>query len=296
MQFHGLLLTSSSVFIRMHSSAAYPPYRTPLFSPSPSAAHQCVLAVEKIVALTRYVISSNLLSAQGPPFAFSLWVSARVLLVHGSTIEKHVSGEIHFLINTLQQLGVWWPVASRYAEILGRVMSEYEESLSVSGREQRGDTGGIAPQPKSVVILADMRRCAYDLDTLISNEPVQRPAGGHMPSYNHSHNQASANGQNTLGDANGTQLSSTNGLANGKYSSANGSGAQGTSTPLLNEMDYLETFNFFNYPRMGATDSTGAGAGFNAYYSVPSDAASQAGSLNGFGGELGSDWLSSHFT
>lgn len=223
---------------------------------------------------------NGLLAHQGPPFAFSLWVSARVLLVHGSTIEKHVSGEIHFLISTLQQMGQYWPVAARYAQILQRVMSEYQDSQSSTAAAAA--SGAIAPQPPSVAILADMRRCAYDLDMLISNEPVR--------------------GRNNHGNGAGTQaLNSNSQQMNGNSHGAAAIDGPGTGneaktgTPFLTDMDYLETFNFFNYPRMPTVPGPGDTSAFNAYYSAPSDAASHA-SIGGFGvPDINSDWLSTHF-
>ena len=118
------------------------------------------------MALARYAAKTNMLDQLGPPFAFCLWVAARVLLVHGSTIEKYVSQDIHFLVETLRKIGRFWPLALRYAMILQRVIDEYQESQSTSVPD-----GQKATPPPSVTILADMRRCAYDLDVLISNQP-----------------------------------------------------------------------------------------------------------------------------
>jgi hypothetical protein len=107
-----------------------------------------------------------LLSKLGPPFAFSLWVAARVLLVHGSTIDHRVDQSINLLVSTLQDIGQYWEVGTRYANLLSRVLSEYQES-------QQTPTGinGERVTPSTVKILADMRRCAFDLDFLISRQP-----------------------------------------------------------------------------------------------------------------------------
>lgn len=106
-----------------------------------------------------------MLNKLGPPFAFTLWVAARLLLVHGSTIEHHVSPEIHFFVDTLRDMGRYWKVAERYTTILQRVLDEYRESERAVG------ANGERVTPSSVKILADMRRCAYDLDFLISRQP-----------------------------------------------------------------------------------------------------------------------------
>ena len=158
--------------------------------------------MENIAALTHYAVNNGMLAQLGPPFAFSLWVAARVLLVHGSTIEKYVSQDIHFLVDTLRKIGRYWPLALRYARILQRVIDEYQESQSTSLPESAKAT------PPSVTILADMRRCAYDLDLLISSQPRY------------------------------------------SYSQAVSSQAPRPTAPSEAEYQYLEAFDFFNYPRL----------------------------------------------
>lgn len=109
-----------------------------------------------------------MLNKLGPPFAFSLWVAARVLLVHGSTIDHQVNPAIVQLIEALREMGYYWKVAERYATLLQRVMDEYHESERVPL-----GASGVRETPSTVRILADMRRCAYDLDFLISRQPRQ---------------------------------------------------------------------------------------------------------------------------
>lgn len=162
----GRSLISPSTIIRLHSSAAYPTHRSPIFAPSFSASQRCLSAVETITALCACVQDNGLLNKLGPPFAFSLWVAARVLLVHGSTIDHRVDPSIHLLVRTLQDLGKYWEVGMRYANLLSRVLSEYQES-----QQTPAGVNGERATPSTVKILADMRRCAFDLDFLISRQP-----------------------------------------------------------------------------------------------------------------------------
>ncbi|KAF1946801.1 hypothetical protein EJ02DRAFT_335404 [Clathrospora elynae] len=152
--------------IRLHSSAAYPTHRSPIFTPSFSAGQRCLSAVENITTLCACVRDNGLLNKLGPPFAFSLWVAARVLLVHGSTIDHHVDTSINLLVSTLQEMGQYWEVGTRYANLLARVLSEYQES-----QQTPAGVNGERVTPSTVKILADMRRCAFDLDFLISRQP-----------------------------------------------------------------------------------------------------------------------------
>lgn len=159
-------MTTTSTVIRLHSSAAYPTHRSPIFTPSFSASQKCLNAVENITTICACVRDSGLLSKLGPQFAFSLWVAARVLLVHGSTIDHRVDTSINLLVNTLQELGQYWEVGTRYANLLSRVLSEYQES-----QQTPAGVNGERVTPSTVKILADMRRCAFDLDFLISRQP-----------------------------------------------------------------------------------------------------------------------------
>ncbi|EON67084.1 hypothetical protein W97_06337 [Coniosporium apollinis CBS 100218] len=189
--------------IRLHSSAAYPTTRSPIFTPSYSASQRCLGAVENISVLCDYVKANGMLTKLGPPFAFSLWVAARVLLVHGSTIDHHVNPTINILVDTLREMGVYWQVAERYAFLLQRVLDEYSESQA---------SNGDRVTPSTVKILADMRRCAFDLDFLISRLPRQ-------------------------------QAAATTRVLPAAVTPA-------VRTPAPNELEYLDVFDFFNMPRL----------------------------------------------
>ncbi|KAK3942896.1 fungal-specific transcription factor [Diplogelasinospora grovesii] len=222
--------TYHTAVIRLHSSAAYPTTRSPIFTPSFSASQRCHAAVENIAALGDFVVSHGLLSKLGPPFAFTLWVAARLLLVHGSTVEHKLSPQIAFFVDTLRDMGRYWPVAARYCELLSRVLDEHRDS------ERQGD--GVTPS--SVKILADMRRTAFDLDFLISRQPR------HIPGL-------TAGGGNGGGNGGGVGWQ-------GRFPSVTPA-----RTPAANELEYLDVFDFFNYPRLpfgpaGGVDMNGMSA------------------------------------
>ncbi|KAH8164263.1 hypothetical protein CIB48_g3957 [Xylaria polymorpha] len=143
--------TYHTAVIRLHSSAAYPTTRSPIFTPSYSASQRCHSAVENIAALGEFVVQNGMLTKLGPPFAFTLWVAARLLLVHGSTVEHKLAPQIAFLL-------------------LQRVLDEHSDSERAVGQT------GERITPSSVKILADMRRTAFDLDFLISRQPRHLPA------------------------------------------------------------------------------------------------------------------------
>lgn len=244
--------TYHTAVIRLHSSAAYPTTRSPIFHPSYSASQRCHGAVENIQALGEFVASNGLLSKLGPPFAFTLWVAARLLLVHGSTVEHKLSPQLPFFVDCLREMGRYWPVAARYCNLLERVLDEYREaerqgaanSMSSDPNAAAGGQQQQQPQPTSVKILADMRRTAFDLDFLISRQPRHfNPGGGGG------------------GGPGGMMMTgSTPGPSGPMFSGGSGSGFPGRSsrypsvtparTPQPNDLEYLDVFDFFNVPRL----------------------------------------------
>ncbi|KJR88025.1 C6 transcription factor [Sporothrix schenckii 1099-18] len=220
--------------VRLHAPAAYPTARSTLFMPSQYAVQRCLSAVHSLADIARDLREANGLDLLGPPFAFSLWIAARVLLVHASVQEapgqSAVGGlggvgsgggngsaaqpldshaRIDFFIETLRHVGRHWAVANHYAATLARVA-------------QRGRQGQIT--------FSNMRRSAYDLLALTS---TSRQSGAEPMS---------------------TQVTS------------------------LCELDNIDVFSFFVYPRMVDDDdgSTTARASMSASVMAPSMAPSMS--------------------
>lgn len=119
---HAAFVTST---IRLHSAAGYPIICSTLLMPSSQAMDRCLAAVDSLKAIAQDVVDSNGLDLLGPHFAYSLWVSARVLLVHAAVKESGVDlKRIRFFISTLEKMGHHWEVAGRYAKILDRLVGE----------------------------------------------------------------------------------------------------------------------------------------------------------------------------
>ncbi|KAI0526709.1 fungal-specific transcription factor domain-containing protein [Xylaria bambusicola] len=215
--------TYHTAVIRLHSSAAYPTTRSPIFTPSYSASQRCHGAVENIAALGEFVVQNAMLTKLGPPFAFTLWVAARLLLVHGSTVEHKLAPQIAFLVDTLREMGRYWPVAARYCKLLQRVLDEHSDSERAVGQT------GERVTPSSVKILADMRRTAFDLDFLISRQPRHVIA---------------TNG---------------NGGVGGGSAASRMPSVTPARTPAPNELEYLDVFDFFNVPRLPMSHENSAG-------------------------------------
>lgn len=126
---HAAYVTS---VVRLHSSFAYPIVRSHIFQPSYHAIQRCLGAVKSLKEIAQDAVNTGMLDLLGHPFAFSLWVSARLLLVHAAAMECEVDPMVQFFLSTLHQLGQYWPVARNYAEILHRVVQESQQPQTSS--------------------------------------------------------------------------------------------------------------------------------------------------------------------
>ncbi|ETN43414.1 uncharacterized protein HMPREF1541_02573 [Cyphellophora europaea CBS 101466] len=140
--------------IRLHSVAAYPTISSPHFPPSHNALQRCLGAVESLREIATDTIANSMLDLLGPPFAFSLWTSARLLLVHAATLDCEVDPKIRFFISTLEAMGQYWQIALTYARTLESVVREgTKSSHSMAGKNVANGEGARS--------FREMRRVAW---------------------------------------------------------------------------------------------------------------------------------------
>ena len=122
--------------IRLHSAAAYPVVQSHVFKPSYNAMQRCLTAIESLRVITQDVIEAGSLDLLGSPFAFALWVAARLSLVHAAAMRCDVDPDIWFLINTLEKMGQCWEVARSYAQKLSQFVrqGQKDEADAMAGR------------------------------------------------------------------------------------------------------------------------------------------------------------------
>jgi hypothetical protein len=127
---HAAIVTS---VIRLHSPAAYPTVHSNIFTASNSAVQRCLEAMQSLRQIAQDVVETDMINLLGPPFVFSLWVSARLLLVHASATDVELDPNISFFISILARIGQYWGVAKSHAELLGRLMQEYQDFSQTGG-------------------------------------------------------------------------------------------------------------------------------------------------------------------
>ncbi|OJD16879.1 hypothetical protein AJ78_02976 [Emergomyces pasteurianus Ep9510] len=154
--------------LRLHSCAAYPTVRSHIFSPSFNAMQRCIAAVESLREIVQDVVNTGMLDLLGPHFAFALWVSARVLLVDASAMNTDINANIWFFVSTLEKMGQFWGVARKYAQILERILQEYQEAKRAAVLTPSTPASSHSPPSLGPKSLTDMRRNAYDLSILLA--------------------------------------------------------------------------------------------------------------------------------
>lgn len=129
--------------VRLHSSAAYPTVRSHLFVPSHYAMQRCLSAVQSLGDIAQDVYEASGLDILGPPFVFSLWVAARLLVVHAATVGCAVDPRIEFYIEVLGHVGKYWEVANNYAKILARAVQRSRQGEMTFTSMRRYDFAGL---------------------------------------------------------------------------------------------------------------------------------------------------------
>ncbi|KAK7203059.1 fungal-specific transcription factor domain-containing protein [Myxozyma melibiosi] len=169
--------------IRINSSAGYPYRQSANFQANSEARARSLASVSQIVSLAEYLSTkpSRFYKSIGPHYAFTLWVAARLSIVHSFVTKKMLSDDIATLVKTLAGIGEYWQVAKRYSDLLLFVIEEgwlnkmrgqssvkSEKSQKAEGEEEEEDEKEKA-RMESAKILSDMRRNASDLDFLLSS-------------------------------------------------------------------------------------------------------------------------------
>jgi hypothetical protein len=112
----------------------------------------CLHAAETIFQILEVAQHQELLSKSGPLFAYCLWVASRMYLAYSLHLksagpsslgnsrslppspsqyavprpseESLIDNQLHSLLLGLQTMGDFWPIASRYAQLLSRLLED----------------------------------------------------------------------------------------------------------------------------------------------------------------------------
>ncbi|OKL59982.1 hypothetical protein UA08_04948 [Talaromyces atroroseus] len=186
---HAAFVTS---VVRLHSCAAYPTVRSHIFTPSFYASQRCLTAVQSLREIAQDVMNTGMLNLLGPHFAFSLYVAARLLLVHAACTGAETDPNCEFFISILDQMGQYWSISRQYAQLLNQICKR-------SRMEWPLNNAMTLSIPKA---LAMMRRRAYEIHI----SAIQRSSGSAKPLP--------------------------------------------TRTVTAEDLEYLQVFDFFRYPRL----------------------------------------------
>lgn len=225
--------------IRLHSAAAYPTTHSHLFQPSFAAMQRCLGAVESLCEIAQDTINNSMLDLLGPPFAFSLWTSARLLLVHAATVGADAPpgitpgadyAKLDFFTSTLEAMGGHWRLAAVYAETLKRVVVEGQNATQPMPVSEAHLHPSSRPRT-----FKQMRKKACDFSEKL---------GRRQTSSSTSQSTQIPNTASNIGNTTATSApASTPALTYDTTALLN---------PEANEMEYLDIFEFFNFPVVAA--------------------------------------------
>ncbi|KAK9319647.1 fungal-specific transcription factor domain-containing protein [Lipomyces orientalis] len=159
----------NTAVVRINSAVGYPYQQSSKFRTSYPARECCLTAVANVVELAKFITSDpeKFYKCLGPHYAWMLWVTARLSIVHSFTAKAMLTDDITVLVRTLSAMGQYWSVARRYSDLLLMVIDEGWLSKIREHDPNENDTDE-RERMASAKILSDMRRTASDLDFLLS--------------------------------------------------------------------------------------------------------------------------------
>ncbi|KAK9458168.1 fungal-specific transcription factor domain-containing protein [Dipodascopsis uninucleata] len=256
----------NTVVIKINSSVAYPYQQSKYLVVSASARELCLQAVANIVSITKVVNNypETLLKTLGPHFAFTLWVAARLSIVHSFTTRSMLADGIPILVRTLSLIGNYWTVARRYSDLLLYVIDEgwlsklnldnYNNndqgtSNSLASSSENHDNAEDNAQMESAKILSDMRRTASDLDFLLSMSHKK-----HHRKQRRSRQKEVSHGdvEHSVGESMGNQS-----IDSIVTDSSSGDPFDLKDFSPSHQFDIASIFEWFNWPKISSTASNG---------------------------------------
>ena len=247
--------------IRLHSVAAYPASTSLHFQPSFTAMQRCLGAVESLREIAQDTINNSMLDLLGPPFAFSLWTSARLLLVHAAIVEQDVDPKIHFFISTLEAMGQYWQIALTYARTLERIVQEGNAATRTNGAGVNNPINSTGPPPNLGPTTPSTTVSNSGSSYNFPNNNAQVIKNGNATTGNTSHPSAPIrqNSQKSLQQHQQHQPRSYRSMRKRSYEMGrqlHGRREGGwwessqTITPHDGDVEYLDVFTFFDYPKI----------------------------------------------
>jgi hypothetical protein len=156
-----MLISATSVNIRMYTVAAFPSTTSNYLRPSSSARSRCRQSIKVVVALASSLQPQEL-DRLNPMFAFVVWVASRSLIILWTTgyetNHESTPADLEPLLHVLRQMAARWPCAQRYADIIQLIL----------------DTKNNPEGPTGIDVFNDTRRTSYGLQSLLGTLIVSR--------------------------------------------------------------------------------------------------------------------------
>lgn len=168
--FHGML-------IQLHGVIAYPPDQNLAGHASQvltDSQQQCAASAAIVMRIAADVTAEDIGDRLGWPFAWSIWVTARYLLVAELNGAEAPQDRFDVLLFTLKQMSQYWQISGKYWRLLNQAVGD----RSSGGRSANGGK-------RVLDLLADLRVSTSDLEDQFRTDPVLHSAlcsGEYVPS------------------------------------------------------------------------------------------------------------------
>ncbi len=157
-----------AMLIQLHGVIAYPPEQnlaSHASQLSTDSRQQCLASAAVVVSIADVVAAEDMGDRLGWPFAWSVWVTARYLLVAELNGAETSQDHLNVLLSSLKQMSQYWQISGKYWRLLNQATGELR-----SGRRDADGQNGV------LGLLADLRVPTSDLEDQSRTDPVLHSA------------------------------------------------------------------------------------------------------------------------
>lgn len=158
-----------ALVIHLHGLAAYPPDEasfSQLSQNSNNSRQICRHSVESLLDLVS-ALNNDIYDKLGWPFAWSVWIAMRYILVRNCRERLHEMETFYTLLRCLECLGKYWQIGAKYWRLLKQTAGEFEA--------QQAPEGPALPQ-KTLLSITDLRIPTSDLEDQFRPDPMLHTA------------------------------------------------------------------------------------------------------------------------
>ncbi|EGV63903.1 hypothetical protein CANTEDRAFT_130275 [Yamadazyma tenuis ATCC 10573] len=164
-----------TMIIRLHSPTAFSDSQDKYLISAQTSKAKCLKSAHLILKISKSLPSlfqideESVFPIFGPYYAFSIWVSGRVILVDAIHSQGQLEGEFDYAISLLRRIGQKWECAAKYANIL-EFFKDDTMTVDTSSHDGTGEFYSSNSYSEDARLIADIKLNASSLDSLLSKK------------------------------------------------------------------------------------------------------------------------------